>query len=250
MHGLEVPDKKMIFLASSKEYPMSQTAQTQTPAPDFQAARKAMVNSQLNPSGIVTEEVLEAYLTVPREAFVPAERQGVCYLDDDINFANGRSLIEPLAHALMVENAAIKPTDTVLDIGGYTGYSAAILAKLAGKVIALDSDAQALNAAKSSWAALKISSIEISNAPHAGGCAGKAPFDVIVINGAVGNVPRALFDQLAQGGRLVCAECPSGQKTGQIKVYTKQGAAVSARVIADTAVPYLQGFEPVATFTF
>lgn len=219
---------------------------------DFAQARISMVNSQLHTSGVVSDAVLTAYRTVPREIFVPADRQGVCYLDDDVIFSNGRFMLEPLVHALMIENAAITPKDKVLDIGGYTGYSAAIIGQLAQYVVAVDSDAQALEAAQKSWAQLGLSPTAVVPvcAPHAIGCAAYGLYDVIIINGAVASVPKVIEDQLAPQGRLLCVEKQPGRNNGQVRLYTKQGGQLNSRVVAGASVPYLQGFEPVPSFTF
>lgn len=217
---------------------------------NFSDAREAMVVSQLNPSGVVNETVLDAYRAVPRELFVPADRQTVCYLDDDVIFANGRCLMEPLVHALMVEKAQILPTDKVLDIGGLTGYSAAILMKLAKSVVAVEEDPEALDAAKSIWLGLEMPGIMPVCAAPAAGCPAYAPYDVILINGAVVNVPQSLVDQLAPHGRLVCVETKTGTTVGQIRLYTKQGSQLSGLTIADASIPYLPGLLPTPTFVF
>lgn len=217
---------------------------------NFSDAREAMVVSQLNPSGVVEEAVLNAYRSVPRELFVPVDRQTVCYLDDDVIFSNGRCLMEPLVHALMVEHASVKPTDKVLDIGGLTGYSAAILMKLAKVVVAVEEDAQALETAKAIWLGMGMPEIMPVCATPELGCSAYAPYDVILINGAVVNVPQTLVDQLAPQGRLVCVETKPGTTVGQIRLYTKQGAQLSGLTIADASVPYLPGFAPTPAFVF
>ncbi len=235
------------------------SAQPVSKHPAFEAARIAMVNSQLSTSRIITPEVLEAYRTVARELYVPADRQGVCYLDDDVSFGNGRVLIEPLVHALMVENAGIKPLDRVLDIGGVTGYSAAILSRLSSHVVALDEDAAALHAGQTIWENTGSVGIKAVCGAHEKGCATEEPFDVIVINGAVAEVPQALFSQLSPGGRLVCVVTPFAKSStgaldkgvGRIILYTRlENGQMTHAVIADASVPYLAGFEPKPVFTF
>ena len=158
--------------------------------------------------------------------------------------------MEPLVHALMVERAAIKPTDKVLDIGGLTGYSAAILMKLAKAVVAIEQDAEALDAAKSIWLGLGMPGImPVCAAPDAG-CPAYAPYDVILINGGLVTVPQSLIDQLAPQGRLVCVEIKPGSQVGQIRLYTKQANKLSGLTIADANIPYLPGFAPEPTFVF
>lgn len=253
VQALELPDKKATsYLPEFQAFrDLSKTMSHSSLSPaDFKAAREAMVASQLYTSGVVDEAVLEAYRYVPRELFVPPERQGVCYLDDDVQLANGRSLLEPLVHALMVEHAAIQVTDRVLDIGGLTGYSAAILTRLGKFVVALEEDALAMEVAQANWQQLQIENVMPVCAPMAVGNSGYAPYDVILINGAVSALPPVLLDQLNTGGRLVCVERPEGSLTGQIRLYTRQGAAIGSTVIADASVPYLQGFGPVQKFVF
>jgi protein-L-isoaspartate(D-aspartate) O-methyltransferase len=211
-----------------------------------------MVNSQLYTSGVLTDAVLAAYRSVPRELFVPAGLEGICYLDDDVIFANGRFLLEPVVHALMVENAALGPRDKVLDIGGYTGYSTAILGRIVQYVVAVEADATALEIAKRNWLKLGLpqtTTVPVCGQPQAG-CAAYSPYDVIIINGAVAQIPQAIQDQLAPHGRLLCVERQPGSYMGQIRLYTKEGGHLGSTVIADAAVPYLPGFEPVPAFTF
>ncbi len=223
-----------------------------TSSPNFEQARLAMVNSQLNTSGVVSDAVLAAYRNVPREMFVPVDRKSVCYLDDDVIFADGRFLLEPLVHALMVEKAAITQKDKVLDIGGYTGYSAAILSRLAQYVVAVESDAKALEFARHAWAEAGVSQTAVvpvcALLPE--GCAAYGLYDVILINGAVSHVPQMIQDQLAPQGRLLCVEKNSASATGQIRLYTKQGGQLNSVAIAGASVPYLPGFEPVPAFKF
>jgi protein-L-isoaspartate(D-aspartate) O-methyltransferase len=222
-----------------------------SPSSNFEQARLAMVDSQLYTSGVLTETVLDAYRSVPREMFVPPGLRGVCYLDDTVKFPNGRFLLEPLIHALMVENAALGPRDKVLDIGGYTGYSTAILGRLAQYVVAVEADASALEIAKENWLKLGLSQTTTVPvcAPHQSGCAAYSPYDVIIINGSVAHIPQTIQDQLAPHGRLLCIEKQSGD-VGQIRLYTKQNGHLGSTIIADAAAPYLPGFEPVPAFKF
>lgn len=226
---------------------MTQPALKPTP---FAIAREAMVVSQLYPSGIITEDVLNAYRTIPRELFVPPQRQAVCYLDDSVSFPNGRTLLEPLIHATMVDKAAIKKTDKVLDIGGVTGYSAAILAMLGKAVVAIEQDQEALDVAQHIWKDMGLLNIMAVNSAPEQGCPSYAPYDVILINGAVASVPEALQAQLATGGRLVCIETRAGSSIGQLKLYIKNGTAFSGSVIGEAAAPYVPGCEPKTTFVF
>lgn len=217
---------------------------------DFVKSRETMILSQLAPSGVGDERVLAAYRAIPREAFVPHTLQGVAYADEDIALGRGRVLLAPLVHGRMVEAAAIGPNDKVLDIGGSVGYSAAVLSCLARSVVALDQDTDFLKSAQSDWASLGLLSISPVVGPHIWGAAGQGPFDVIFINGAVPNVPDALLDQLAAGGRLVCVLVPAGDVVGAVVCFTKLANGQMIHRVGADAVnrDYLTGFEPSAGF--
>jgi protein-L-isoaspartate(D-aspartate) O-methyltransferase len=219
--------------------------------PNFEKSRTAMVLSQLAPSGVRDERVLAAYQGIPREIFVPHALQGVAYVDEDIPLERERCLLAPLVHGQMVEAAAIGPEDKVLDIGGATGYSAAVLSCLARSVVALDQDTDFLKSAQSDWTSLGLTSISPVVGPHIWGAAGQGPFDVIFINGAVARVPEALLDQLAAGGRLVCLLVPEGDLVGALVCFTKlANGQIVHEVVADAVNrDYLAGFGPPAGFT-
>lgn len=217
----------------------------------YAKSRESMVQSQLHPSGIVNEDVLEAYRSVPRDLFVPAERKGVCYQDAALEMPNGRFLLEPLVHGLMVENLALQKTDVVLDIGGLTGYSAVVLSRLAGHVCAIDQDDGAVAFARDIMPALGIYNVDISTGQHAGGWARGDGYDAILINGAVAEQPNSLIAELKTGGRLACVLKPQGRSVGKIVIYRKEpSGVVSELTLLDAWSAYLPGFEPKPVFAF
>lgn len=220
--------------------------------PDFEAARAAMVLSQLFPSGVLSGRVLDAYRAIPREVFVPRELQSLSYSDSDLTLGEGRVLLSPLLHGRMVEAAGIGPGDRVLDIGGGNGYSAAVLSRLCAFVTALEERADLLKQAEGHWISLGLSSILPVVGSHACGAAGHGPYHVILINGAVPFVPFSLLDQLRVGGRLVCVLTPPHSFVGQIVCLKKrEGGEVGRRVIADVLHEgYLSGFSSVSDFSF
>jgi protein-L-isoaspartate(D-aspartate) O-methyltransferase len=218
-------------------------------APDFVSAREAMVLSQLHPSGVVTESVLAAFRSIPREIFVPEAQQGVCYLDEDLPLSGGRYLMEPVLHGRMIEEAHLNGTEKVLDIGCFTGYSAAVLSKLAGGVIAVDQDSDALALARANWHRLGLENIAGVCSHHVDGFAKAGPYDAIFINGAVPAIPSNLVAQLSPKGRLLCLVCPEGQSVGKL-VRVASAEAGGIQDIMDGATPYLVGFAPVPHFAF
>ncbi len=215
------------------------------------AARNNMVESQIHTMGVVNEGVLNVFNTMRREEFVPEDKKSVAYVDEDLPVGRGRFLIEPLTQARLVQALSPKADERALDIGGATGYTAAILSKLCGSVCALEADSILLSDAEKNWAKLGFGNVVPHNGPHAGGFAQMSPYNVILINGAVADISQALYDQLAVGGRMAAVVKTSGDKIGRATLFTKNAQGhIEKRVLFDAAVPYLPGFEPRNEFVF
>jgi protein-L-isoaspartate(D-aspartate) O-methyltransferase len=218
---------------------------------DFTAARNAMVDSQIHTMGVTGEEILNAYRSVRREEFVPESRRGVAYSDEDMPVAHGRCLMEPVTHARLIQAALPQPSDTVLDIGGATGYSAAILAGLTARVVAVDTDAALLAVAEATWKKLGCANVIPHQGPFGEGCAAHAPYALILLNGSVANIPQGLIQQIAPGGRLLAVVRKADDRIGRAVLVTKSSTGiVSERILFDAAVPYLPGHEPRNGFVF
>jgi len=170
---------------------------------DFAMARARMVESQLRPNAITDVGVLEAMASVAREDFVPADRRSLAYMDGDVAVANNRYLMEPMVFGRLLQLAEIGPSDRVLDIGCATGYGAAVLARMAQTVIAIDEDKPLADEAAQLLRQQGVSNVTVENRLHAEGDAAHGPYDAIVIEGRVPVVPEKLFEQLKEGGRLV-----------------------------------------------
>lgn len=217
----------------------------------YQAARTNMVDSQIHTMGVVSENVLDAYRTVPREKFVPENRQGIAYNDEDMPIGGGRSLMEPVTHARLMQAAAPTDQDVVLDIGGATGYSAAILSSLVSRIVAADDNDACLAQAKKLWAGLGCANVVSHKAPFGEGCAGHGPYSLIFVNGTISDIPQAWIAQLAPKGRLLCVVKTINDNMGKAILLQKgDGDSLSERTLFDAAVPYLPGFEPRAGFVF
>ena len=216
---------------------------------DYQTARENMIESQLRTNKVTDEALLEAFGQVPRELFVPEARRGVAYVDEDITIGSGRHLMEPMVLARLLQAAAIEPGDVVLDVGAGIGYASAVAARLAATVVALESAEGLAAQANDRFQELGIDNAIVVTGPLTEGYAKQAPYNVILLNGAVATLPAAITGQLAEGGRLVTVVKPDA---GQGKATLAQSRAghVSSRVIFDAATPRLAGFEPVAGFTF
>ena len=211
-------------------------------------ARQNMVASQLRTNRVTDERLLEAFATVPRERFVPTGRRAVAYVDEDIEIARGRFLMEPRVLGRLLQSLAPAPDSIALVVGSGTGYSAAILANLVETVVAIESDADLSRQANAVLSDLRIDNVAILNMPNVGGYPAQAPYDIILIDGGVHQVPHALVDQLSEGGRLAAVR-RSGP-AGQALLVVKSGGIASERVEFDATVPVLPGFEKPAAFVF
>ena len=215
---------------------------------DFSELRTKMVDGQVRTTDVTDPAILEAMLAIPREAFVDEGRRPLAYIDEDIEIAPGRYLMEPSPFAKLVQLAEIRPGETVLDVGAGTGYSSAVLSRLAGRVVALESDAALADRARAALAALAIDNVTVVTGPLGAGHAEAAPYDVILLEGAVEVLPDALFAALRDGGRLVAVE--GRGNAGVARLYLKSGGTVTGRRAFNAAVKPLPGFERTPAFVF
>jgi protein-L-isoaspartate(D-aspartate) O-methyltransferase len=217
---------------------------------DFAAARMNMVDNQLRPNGITDGRIISAMLATARENYVPEAVRSVAYLDGNLPLAGAltpRSLIEPMAFAKMVQAAAITSTDSVLEIGSATGFGAEILASMAAKVVAVESDSTLIAAARTNLNG-KVN-VSLSERGLAEGCPEQGPYNVILISGRVAEVPKALFSQLSEGGRLVAVVAAG--PVGTCTIWTKSGENYTQRGLFALSVAPLPGFgKPAAGFAF
>lgn len=216
---------------------------------DFSIARRNMVNSQIRPNQVNDERVLDAMMEVPREVFLAGELKGVAYVDEDLPVADGRYLMEPIVLARLLQAAAIGPNEVVLDVGCGTGYSAALLARLASTVVGIESDARLAQRASETLVELGIDTVAVVEGELAAGYAKQAPFEVIFFDGAVTEIPATLAEQLSEGGRLVAVVKPD-HEVGVATLVIRRGGRLSQRPLFDANIPYLPGFEPKPAFIF
>ncbi len=207
---------------------------------DFVLARSKMIVSQVRPNGITDGRIIQAMASLPREIFVPEARRSLAYMDEDIDIGAGRSLMEPMALAKLVQLAEIDPGDHVLHVGCATGYATALVAALAKAVVAIDEDASFVEAARASLAHLGITNATVHKAPHAAGWSSGQPYDAILVDGRVPAVPAALFDQLRDGGRLVAVVGDHAVATAM--AYNRHEGAISSRPAFEASVGRLPGF--------
>jgi protein-L-isoaspartate(D-aspartate) O-methyltransferase len=211
---------------------------------DFALARANMVESQVRTSGITDHRILAAFGAVPREDFVPPERRGLAYVDDDLLIKparqshHARYLMEPMVLARLIELAEIRPQDKILDVGCATGYTAAILARLGREVVAIDEDGELVAEAKRAFTG--VANVHVAEGPHRLGNAGHAPYDVVLIEGRIPAVPSHLLAQLEDEGRIVAVIGERAVSTAML--YSRHGDATSSRPAFEAAVKPLPGF--------
>lgn len=210
--------------------------------------RLHMVESQLRTGGVVDKAVLAAFLNVARQRFVAPEYASLAYLDRELpaRGAKVRRLLAPMILARMFQAATVVPGDRALDVAGGSGYGAAILEAMGAKVVLLESDVGAAEAAKIELKGR--ANVTVVEGPLDSAAAGLGPFDLIVVEGAFGIAPDSLLALLADRGRLVGIDASS--EPSQAALYEKAGGAISRRALFETKADVLDGFQPRVSFAF
>jgi protein-L-isoaspartate(D-aspartate) O-methyltransferase len=212
---------------------------------DFDQMRAAMIASQLRTTGTNDPRVLAAMGEVPRERFVPVERLPLAYADALVPLKPGRDLNSPMALGRLLTEAAPRTGERALAIGVATGYAAAVLARLVGRCTALEEDAELAAAARRNLAGYAIDLIE---GPLTEGFKAEAPYDLILIDGAVESVPDAVVAQLAAGGRLAAGLLENG--VTRLAIGRRAGEGFGMVAFADAAAAVLPGFGKPRAFRF
>lgn len=216
---------------------------------DFVQLRRNMIESQLRPCDVNDVPLLKAMEAVPRELFVPKGREAFAYIDQNIPVSEGsdrRFMLQPMIIGRMIQALELLPGDKVLEIACGLGYASAVMAELGATVVAVESDGALAAAARerlAGWPGAKV-----LDAPLNQGAPGDAPFDAILINGAIETMPDGLLDQLKDSGRLVAIE--SGAGSSRVILHTRAGASFGKREILDVSAPVLSAFHRDSTFIF
>lgn len=216
---------------------------------DAAAARRMMVDGQIRTADVTDADLLDVMLTLPREQFLPPSQAELAYCDGDIPIGKDRALLKPMVLAKLIQAAHVHRTDRVLDVACGTGYSTAVLARLAGLVIALEEDAELAREAKNALAATgPAGRAEVVVGPLTGGWPAEAPYDVILLNGGTEIVPEELGRQLKPDGRLVCVH--GNPPATKAMLYRLIEGRLVGRPIFDAAACVLPGFVAPPTFVF
>lgn len=213
---------------------------------DFAARRRMMVDTQIRPSDVTKYPIIDALLNVPRELFVPDAQRDAAYIGRDLQLTANRVLLEPRTLAKTLDALDVSGDELVLDVGSAYGYSAAVVARFAEAVVALEED----ETMSGESVALLAEAGADNVIPHAGslaeGAAEHGPYDVILVQGGVEELPQTLLDQLKDGGRIACIFMTGA--LGEVRIGHKTGSAVSWRFEFNAGAPVLPGFEKQRIF--
>ncbi len=215
--------------------------------PDYAARRRMMVDTQVRPSDVTKFPIISAMLAVPRERFVPVERREAAYVGENLPLAPGRVLLEARTLAKMLDALNIRDTELVLDLGCAFGYSAAVAAQMAEAVVAVEEDEAMAAEAEATLSDIGVDNVAVIHAPLSEGAAKHGPYDVILIQGGVEQVPDGVTAQLKDGGRIVAVFMEGA--LGVVRQGWKRGDQVTWRDMFNATAPVLPGFEQQRAFS-
>lgn len=213
---------------------------------DFAMRRTMMVDTQVRPSDVTKFPIIDAMLSVAREDFVPAAQREAAYVGENLSLGSGRVLLEPRTLAKMLDALAIEGDEMVLDVGCAMGYSAAVIARMAEAVIAVEEDETMAAEAQEALAEAGADNAVVHVGPLAEGAPKYGPYDVILIGGGITTLPDAISDQLKEGGRIACLFMQGS--LGEVRIGYKREGHISWRLAFNAGAPVLPGFQAEAAF--
>ena len=215
---------------------------------DYAARRTMMVDTQIRPNEVTKYPVIEAFLNVPREAFLPARAAELAYLGENVPVVPGRVLLEPRSIGKMLDALNVQPGELVMDLACGYGYASALLARMAGAVVAVEDSADLVREAETRLAAADAHNVAVVEAPLTAGAPAQGPYDAIFVGGAVEEIPDGISAQLREGGRIV-AIFMEGQ-LGTARLGHMIDGRVNWRYAFNASAPLLPGFARAAGFVF
>ena len=207
---------------------------------DFQQRRMMMVDTQVRPNDVTKYPVIAAMLDIPREDFVPDSRRDVAYVGDNVDLGHGRVLLEPRTLAKMIDTLDVQPTELVLDLGCGYGYAAAVLGRMAQAVVAVEELPDMAAAATERLATARADNVAVVQGRLTEGAAAQGPYDAILVGGGIEELPEAIADQLAEGGRIVALFLEGA--LGVVRLGRKLDGRIDWRMAFNAAAPLLPGF--------
>jgi protein-L-isoaspartate(D-aspartate) O-methyltransferase len=212
--------------------------------------RRNMVESQLRVTKVTDDRVIMAFENVPREEFVSPELKGLAYIDEDLVLGFGRFMLEPMVLARLIQALDIKSDDTILDIAAGCGYSTALLSSLGQSVVGIEAHAELAKTAQENLIKMSVDNSVILHGDHQLGFASEAPYDAIIIEGAVAYVPEHILDQLSEQGRLVTVIRDNNAAPGKATLFQRTKTGFSQQYLFDAQTPILTEFNKVTAFQF
>jgi protein-L-isoaspartate(D-aspartate) O-methyltransferase len=215
---------------------------------DYAAARQHMIDSQVRTNKVTDPAIIGSLASTPRELFVAEAQRKLAYIDRAVPIGAGRRMMEPMVLARLLQSAQPQPRETVLVVGAGTGYSAAVLAGLVKRVVALEASAELAQRARAAMAGLSIGNVTVVEGDLAAGRAADGPYNLILIDGAAEVVPEALFGQLSEQGRLAVVMTDEGVARGTL--FMRADGVVSRRSLFDADADALPEFNRPQRFVF
>ncbi|WP_299782467.1 protein-L-isoaspartate O-methyltransferase [uncultured Roseobacter sp.] len=207
---------------------------------DFAARRTMMVDTQVRPSDVTKFPIIDAMLTVPRENFVPAAQREAAYMGENLELGEGRVILEPRTLAKMLDALDVSNDELVLDVGAGMGYSSAVIAHVAEAVVAVEDDETMASEAQESLAEAGVDNVILHVGPLAEGASQHGPYDVMLVQGGITELPLTLQDQIKDGGRVACLFMQGA--LGEVRIGHKKGGVISWRMSFNAGAPVLAGF--------
>lgn len=214
---------------------------------DFSTRRVMMVDTQVRPSDVTKFPIIEAMLAIPREVYVPPAQVEAAYVGENLPLGPGRVVLDARTFAKMLDALDVQPTSKVLLIAPGHGYSAAVLGRLAGSVLAVEEDAAFADAARAALDSQGAANVVVASGALSAGAAAQGPFDLIVIEGGVEIVPDAILAQLAEGGKIAAVFMEGA--LGTVRVGHKSDGLINWRFAFNASAPVLPGFAAARSFS-
>lgn len=214
--------------------------------PDFAARRVMMVDNQVRPSDVTKLPIIEAMLAIPRERFVPGSLSEAAYVGENLALGGGRVLLDPRTLAKMLDALEIRPDDLVLDVAPATGYSSAVIARMAEAVVAVESDEALADEAEATFGALGVGNVVVERLSPVNGAPAHGPYDVVVVQGGIEVFPDSLAAQLKDGGRAAALFLDGS--LGVVRIGVRHAGAMRWRDAFNAAAPLLPGFAKARAF--
>ena len=217
---------------------------------EYEIARKNMVENQIRANKVTSLNVINAFLDVPREKFVPDALQEISYVDEDIQLSRNRFMMKPMILARLFQSLNLKGNENILHVGSNSGYGSAILSRMCSSVISLESDKKLFETSIHTFSNMGFDNVVPLHGSMENGVEKEAPFDIIFIEGSIETEPKSLFGQLNENGKLIAIIRPVNIKIGKAKLFFKISNEIGLENLFDAQVSKLSIFKSKTKFSF